>query len=988
MRRFFTALYAFAVLATLSAAPVFASGGKLTGKVVDAKTGEPLSGASVRVEGTQLGAAVGLDGIYVILNLPPNTYSVTVTSVGYTKTTVRGIVVNSDLTTFQNFNVEPASVGLPEVVVEAQKKLIDITQTSGRSIMTASQISSLPAGNLQTILATSPSAYNGYIRGGKRFETSYIVDGIDLSDKTYESANNANSLFSSYLAVNKTFRQNNNLVEVGSDALQEVSVNTTSSLRYSPATAGVVDMTLKQGSGKITGMVTAKYASSLQAAGMNVYTGLLPDGTTAESKYLTEKTSLAASGNTAKANRYTWTPSEYWYASKPTENLEFNLAGGLLNNLGFMIDAKYINSYGMYPNDFHRSLNATATVDWAIQPTLKLTAVGILSDQGYFLGWRNSMYNENFKFYLQGVPRYAMGTAAGSLKLVKSLSDKTYYEVQATYTDSPDKVGFITSGGQINPIGVTTGDFLTFADPAEIKRYVSNIDLSKFFSVAPQNETPSAASFPSSSPYKLSRPGVYYENQDVQQYNVRADINSQVTPHHLLSGGVNLQMYNYHNLRRFSPSGYLDVEEYTVHPKQYGIYAQDRIDYSGVIVNVGARVDGWDAGAKGIGNFFAPYTLVPDSEVFGGVNPNGTPEVIKFNNMVVNRTKTIPVKWLFEPMIGISHPISENASMYYSFSRTMQPLPFSALYGISYQKFHTSLPNVSAVGSDPMESTNYEMGLQYAVSNYLGVNVSAYYRTIKNYNQMAFQVVPRAGIGSTYYLYFYGGNADARGIELTLRSNALPVGDFMRLTSVLTYTYSYVRSLVGGTALRGQNNTTFYTTTGDSAKYGGGLPFGNANYYAGYEQSILGSNSSSFAGYDRPNRVTFILNFDFPKPISSVPVDFHLNTFTTYQSGFLYPISASDPRSREIGTAPYNMRTDLRFEADFSVAGLSFTPFVEVLNVFNRVNIIAYDNSTAGQLLWEQKGIPTGPYGWAVLPDGSSVYDIGREVYFGLSINF
>ncbi len=988
MRRFYTALYAFAALAMLSAAPVFASGGKLTGKVVDAKTGEPISGASVRIDGTQMGAAADLDGTYVILNIPPNTYDVTVTSVGYTKTTVKGVVINSDLTTFQNFKVEPASVGLPEVVVEAQKKLIDITQTSGRSIMTSTQITALPAANLQAILATSPSTFNGYIRGGKRFETSYIVDGIDLSDKTFESANNANSLFTTYLAVNQTFRDNNSLVDLGSDALQEVTVNTSSNLRYSPTTAGVVDMTLRQGSGKITGAATIKYASSLEAAGLNVYTGLLPDGTTAQSKYLDEKANLAAAGNTAKADRYTWTPGEYWYGNKPTTNAQFNLAGGLLNNLGFMVDAKYINTYGMYPNDFHRSLNATATVDWAIQPTLKLTAIGILADQGYFLGWRNSMYNEDFKFFLQGVPRYSMGTAAGSLKLVNTLSDKTYYEVQATYTDSPDEVGFISSGGQINPLGVTTGDFLTFADPAQIKQYVSNIDLTKFFSVAPQNETPTEASFPSSSPYKLMRPGVYYENQDVQQYNVRADINSQVTPHHLLTAGVNLQMYNYHNLRRFSPSGYLDSEDYTVHPKQYGAYVQDRIDYSGVIVNAGLRVDGWDAGAKEIGNFFAPYTLVPDSEVLGGVNPNGTPEVIKFSNMVVNRTKTVPVKWLFEPMIGISHPISEDASMYYSFSRSMQPLPFSALYGISYQKFHTSLPNVTLVSQDPMQSTNYEMGLQYLVSTYLGINVSAYYRTIKNYNPMSFQVVPRAGVGSTYYVLFYGGNADARGVELTLRSTSLPVGNFLKLTSILTYTYSYVRALTGGTALRGQNNTTFYTTTGDSAKYDGSLPFGNANYYAGYEQPILGSNTSAFSGYDRPNRVTFILNFDIPRPFSSVPVDFHLNTFTTYESGFLYRLLAADPRSREIGTAPYNMRTDLRFEADFTAAGLRFTPFVEVLNAFNRVNIIAYDNSTAGQILWEQKGIPTGPYGWAVLPDGSSVYDIGRQVYFGISVNF
>ena len=987
MRRFFMTLYALVALAMVTTT-AFAASGKLTGKVVDAKTGEPIVGASVSINGTQLGAAVDIDGIYNILNIPPGTYDVTVTGVGYTKTTVRGVLINTNLTTYQNFSVEPASVGLPEVVVEAPRKVIDITQTTGRSIMTSGQIQALPAANLKEIMATSPSAFNGYVRGGKRFETAYIVDGIDLSNMTFEQANAANGLFTSYLGVNLSFRQNGNLADIGSDALQEVSVNTSSDLQYAPASAGIVNMTLKEGTGRITGQATVKYASSLNAAGPNVYTGILPDGTTPQSKYIDEKAALNSSGNTSKADRYTWIPGEYWYGNKPTTNAQFNVGGGITKNLGFMVDAKYINSYGMYPNDFNRSLDATATVDWSIDPTLKLTGIGILSDQGYFLGWRNSMYNENFKFFLQGVPRYAMGTAAASLKLTNTISSKTYYNAQFSYTDSPDKVGFITNNGQINPIGATTGNFITFSTPDQLKQYISDINLSKFFSLVPQNETPSEASFPSSGPYKLSRPGAYYENQDVQQYNLRADINSQVNPHHLLSGGFNIQMYDYHNLRRFSPSGYLDTEDYTVHPKEYGAYIQDRMNYSGLIVNAGLRVDGWDAGAKGINNFFAPYTLVPDSEVFGGVNPNGTPEVVHFNNMVVNRTRPIPVKWLFEPQIGISHPISDRASMYYSFSRTMQPLPFSALYGISYSEFHTSLPNVTEVGQDPMQSTNYEMGLQYAVSTYFGINLSAYYRTIQNYNQMAYEIVPRAGIASTYYLYFYGGNADARGVELTLRSNALPLSHSLSLTGVVTYSYSYVRALVGGTPLRGQNNFAFFTTAGDSAKYAGGLPFANANYMAGFEQAVLGSNSSSFGGYDRPNRLTLILNFDWMRPFSSVPVDFHLNTFTTYESGFLYPITIADPRSREIGTAPFNLRTDMRFEADFKAGVLRIAPFVEVLNLFNRLNVMAYDNSTQGQILWEEKGIPTGPYGQVVLPDGTSVYDIGRTVYFGVSVDF
>ena len=78
----------------------------------------------------------------------------------------------------------------------------------------------------------------------------------------------------------------------------------------------------------------------------------------------------------------------------------------------------------------------------------------------------------------------------------------------------------------------------------------------------------------------------------------------------------------------------------------------------------------------------------------------------------------------------------------------------------------------------------------------------------------------------------------------------------------------------------------------------------------------------------------------------------------------------------------------MRFEADFTAGVLRIAPFVEVLNLFNRLNVMAYDNSTQGQILWEEKGIPTGPYGQVVLPDGSSVYDIGRTVYFGVAVDF
>ena len=57
--------------------------GTISGCVVDAKTGEPLIGASVVVEGTEIGNASDLRGEYVIARVPAGTHRLTACYTGY-----------------------------------------------------------------------------------------------------------------------------------------------------------------------------------------------------------------------------------------------------------------------------------------------------------------------------------------------------------------------------------------------------------------------------------------------------------------------------------------------------------------------------------------------------------------------------------------------------------------------------------------------------------------------------------------------------------------------------------------------------------------------------------------------------------------------------------------------------------------------------------------------------------------------------------------
>ena len=70
------------------------STGKIAGRVSDSQTGEPLAGANIVIDGTFLGAAADVEGDFFILNLPPGSYTVTASMVGYRPQKITGLRIN------------------------------------------------------------------------------------------------------------------------------------------------------------------------------------------------------------------------------------------------------------------------------------------------------------------------------------------------------------------------------------------------------------------------------------------------------------------------------------------------------------------------------------------------------------------------------------------------------------------------------------------------------------------------------------------------------------------------------------------------------------------------------------------------------------------------------------------------------------------------------------------------------------------------------
>jgi len=94
--------------------------GKIAGKIVDSKTGEPVIGANVAITGTTQGAATDIDGSFLIDNVDPGIYSVTISYISYAQKTVTGVEVNPKETTRLTISLQPETVNMEEVTVTAQ----------------------------------------------------------------------------------------------------------------------------------------------------------------------------------------------------------------------------------------------------------------------------------------------------------------------------------------------------------------------------------------------------------------------------------------------------------------------------------------------------------------------------------------------------------------------------------------------------------------------------------------------------------------------------------------------------------------------------------------------------------------------------------------------------------------------------------------------------------------------------------------------------
>jgi outer membrane receptor protein involved in Fe transport len=199
--------------------------GKITGRIVD-KNRQPLPGVNVAIPAAHTGAMTDADGRYLVLNVPAGTYQVRIQLLGYRGVTVEKLVVSADETVTLDQTLEEAPVAVEEVVVSAQRPVIDVTLTSTKATIQREEIQKLPVQELQDLVNIQAGVVDGHFRGGRIGEVQYQVDGV--------SVNNA--------------YDNKSSIRLDRSLLEEVQVvSGTFDAEYGQAMSGVVNAVLRRG---------------------------------------------------------------------------------------------------------------------------------------------------------------------------------------------------------------------------------------------------------------------------------------------------------------------------------------------------------------------------------------------------------------------------------------------------------------------------------------------------------------------------------------------------------------------------------------------------------------------------------------------------------------------------------------------------------------------------------------------------------------------
>jgi len=171
---------------------LFAANGTIRGHVVDAVTGEPLTGTQIIIENTNRGVTTGDNGSFRLEKVVPGTITVKATFIGY-ETITKTVQVNENSTSVINFDLQPGVIMLTGITVMADRAKERETPVAFTDVRKEEITARLGSRDIPLVLNTTPSIYatasgggagdsRVNVRGFDQKNVAIMINGVPVND--------------------------------------------------------------------------------------------------------------------------------------------------------------------------------------------------------------------------------------------------------------------------------------------------------------------------------------------------------------------------------------------------------------------------------------------------------------------------------------------------------------------------------------------------------------------------------------------------------------------------------------------------------------------------------------------------------------------------------------------------------------------------------------------------------------------------------------
>lgn len=725
----------------LSAVDARAQGrGKIAGTVTDAETGEPMPGVNVVIVGTTMGTATDAEGDYFIANLQPGEYAVRATFIGFSPVVIRGINVHLNSTTDVDIEMEPETIEGEEVVVTAERPLVEKDNTTSVVRLQSEEVSARPTTEFTDVLTTLPSVNveNGEVRvrGGTLDQVAFMVDGARARNPLNHSP---------YTRINLS-------------SIEAMEVITGSfNAEYGEAQSGVINIVTKEGGERYEVYLDTRYeppGTRHWGDGLYDYDSPLywENRNARHLEWWIEYPDqwVDPNGTPGSSPSSTWTPEDAYqnyldthqpltdYTELPTYQVETSLGGPvpLLDDLFFFASGKYRSQAPIMGNSFRdRGLfyDGTLKLSYQLGGGKKILASAFYGQEeagwGFWpdASWALTYGNDARYAFFDQVGYPFSRTNGQTLSFSHALNARTFYEVKVSRVQAEREQG------------IFPGDSLGFQASDAQQDNLRARD---------ENGDPIPGGFANRIGYHTSGYLFRYDDDNVE-WSLEGEFSSQVNKYWHVQSGLD---FSYYTLDHFNQSKYpsLNTDDRTYRPYQGAAYVQNKFEFLGFVMNAGLRLDFYD----------------PNDTVYADVfDPFGGP------------AEDTKLYYQLSPRLGVSHPIDERTVLHFSYGHFFQRPSFGD-YGEGNSFVSGSLTTFvfDDVNSPlllgnrllrPRKVVAFEVGIERNLLDFFVIDLTGYYKDIRNTIRTV-EVDPGAS-RPVYRTNANGDYGDNKGVEFSLR---------------------------------------------------------------------------------------------------------------------------------------------------------------------------------------------------------------------------